>query len=132
MQQKWWWYSQAFYQAKFRLKNDKRALEIAKKLADLPKNLDIPIWTRQLQAFVYEKKGEYSKACDIIANVIDDYGNGKLTEGEVNFMYYFIQERLRFMIEKDNANQLSESDISPKCRKLMEVQKAQDLVSNKK
>jgi hypothetical protein len=127
---KWWWYSQAVYLAKNKMKDDKRALEIAKKLSDLPKDLDIPIWTRQLQAFIFEGKGEYKQACDIIVNVIRDSGDNKLTEGEMNFIYYFIQERLRAIIEKESS--IEKADISPECRAMMEIQKAQDLIMLKK
>jgi len=123
--EKWWWYSQAAYNAKFKMHDSERALEIAKKLADLPKDLDIPIWTRQLQAFFYEDKGEYKQACDIILNVIQDFGDDKISQGEMNFMYSFIQERLRTMINKGPG--LDNADISPECRAMMEVQKAQDL-----
>jgi hypothetical protein len=128
-EKKWWWYSQAVYNAKFKLNDDKRALEIAKKLADLPKNVDMPIWTRQLQAFIYERKGEYEKACDIIVNVINDFHDGSINEGEANFMFYFVQDRLRAMIEKETT--LENANISSECRKLMEIQKARDIIKKK-
>jgi tetratricopeptide (TPR) repeat protein len=122
---KWWWYSQAVYNAKYNLKDNKRALEIAKKLSDLPKDIDMPIWTRQLSAFIYEGEGEYKEACDIIVNVVRDYGDDKISEGEMNFIYYFITERLRALLDKESS--LKEADISPECRTMMEVQKANDL-----
>lgn len=121
----WWWYSQAVYNAQHKMQDSKRALEIAKKLADLPKDMDIPIWTRQLQAFIYEKEGEYKSACDIIVNVIRDYGDNKVNQGEINFMFNFITERLRKLVE--NEKNIDKKDISPECRKMMEVQKATDL-----
>ncbi len=121
----WWWYSQAIYYAKHKLNDTDRALRIAKKLAELPKDLDIPIWTRQLQAFIYEGRGEYKQACDIAVNVIRDYGAGKLDQGEINFMFDFIKERLRKLIEKEST--IAKADISDACRELMEVQKANDL-----
>jgi hypothetical protein len=116
-EKKWWWYSQAAYHARFKLKDDKRAMQIAEKLYNLPKDLDIPIWTRQLKAFLFEKEGEYKQSCDIIIKVLDDYNDGKLTEGEINFIYYFIQERIRKMIEKETT--IAKADISPECRALM-------------
>lgn len=121
----WWWYSQAVYNAKYNMNDNKRALEIAHKLANLPKDLDIPIWTRQLEAFIYEGEGEYKQACDIIVNVIRDYGDNKLTDGEMNFIYSFINERLRALINKESS--INEADISPECRAMMDVQKANDL-----
>lgn len=123
-EKKWWWYAQAVYNAKFKIDDTKRALSIAKKLAELPNELDIPIWTRQLQAFIYEKAGEYSKACDIIVNVLENFRNSQLTEGEMNFIYHFVQERLRAMVEKDKSSGVK---VSEECKILMEVQKAQDL-----
>lgn len=121
----WWWYSQAIYYAKYKLNDTDRALRIAKKLAALPKELDIPIWTRQLAAFIYEGQHEYKEACDIIVNVIRDYGDNKVTQGEMNFMYSFIKERLQAIIEKEQS--IDKADISPECRAMMEVQKANDL-----
>lgn len=120
----WWWYSQAVYNAKFKMEDSKRALGIAKKLADLPKDLDIPIWTRQLQAFIYEDTGEYSKACDIIVNVVKDFADNQLTEGEINFIFHFVQERLRAMIDADKQSNIK---VSGECRELMATQKAQDI-----
>ncbi len=122
---KWWWYSQAAYNAKHKMEDTDRALKIAGKLAALPKEVDMPIWTRQLQAFMYEDKGEYKQACDIIVNVIRDYGDNKVTDGEMRFIYYFIQERLRALIEKDSS--IEKADISPECRTMMDIQKASDM-----
>ena len=121
----WWWYSQAAYNARFKMEDTDRALEIAKKLADLPKNLDIPLWTRQLQAFLFEKKGEYDKACEIILNILEGYNQKQISDGEINFMFYFIQERLRKMIENEGTEAVQ--SLSPECRVLMDQQKAQDL-----
>lgn len=128
-EKKWWWYSQAVYNAKFKLEDNDRALEIAKKLASLPNQLDIPLWTRQLEAFIYEDKGEYEKACDIIVNVVDQFSKKQVTKGEANFMFHFIQERLRAMIEKET--ELENSSISPECRVLMEIQKSEDMIKDK-
>jgi tetratricopeptide (TPR) repeat protein len=122
---KWWWYYQAFYGAKFELKDDKRAIAIADKLANLPKELDMPIWTRQLKAFVYEDKGEYNQACEVIINVIKDFGDSKINQGEMNYIFYFITDRLRALIKKEAAG--SKIDVSPECKAIMEVQKANDL-----
>lgn len=118
---KWWWYSQAAYHSRFRLKDDGRAMVIADKLYNLPKDLDIPIWTRQLKAFLFEKEGEYKQACDIIVNVLNDYNDGKLNEGEINFIYYFIRDRIKKLIEKETT--ISKADISPQCRALMAAEK---------
>jgi len=121
----WWWYYQAFYHARYNLHDDKRALKIADKLSNLPKDLDMPIWTRQLKAFIYEGEGEYKQACDVIVNVVRDYGDNKISPGEMNFIYSFIQDRLRLLLNKESS--IDKADISPECRAMMEVQKANDL-----
>lgn len=88
---KWWWYAQAIYNAKFKLEDDNLALGIAYKLAKV-KNPDIPLWAKQMAAFILEDLGEKEQAkiiiCDIIENVED------IPDGELNFMFYFIRERL--------------------------------------
>ncbi len=126
----WWWYYQAAYNAKYKLHDMDNALRIAKKLADLPDDVDMPIWARQLPAFMYEGQGEYKQACDVIVKVVRDFGDNKISEGEMNFMYSFIKERLRAMIEKEST--IEKADISDECRVLMEVQKAQDLKEKSK
>lgn len=129
-EKKWWWYSQAAYHARYKLKDDKRALEIADKLYNLPKDLDIPIWTRQLKAFILEKEGEVKESCNIIVNVLNDYQDGRLEQGEINFIHYFIQERLRKLVDK--AGNIDTADISPECRELMKIQSEADSNNNVK
>ncbi len=124
-ERKWWWYAQAAYNARYKAEDDDTALRIANKLASLPKDLKIPIWTRQLAAFIYEKKGEFQPACDIVINVIRDFGQNRLSEGEMNFMYYFIKERLDKMVEAEKAK--GKIEISDECRYLLETKKATDL-----
>lgn len=121
----WWWYSQAAYNARFKMNKINRALEIAQKLADLPKSLKIPLWTRQLGAFLYEKKGEYQKSCEIILHILEDYDQKQISEGEINFMFYFVQERLRKMVEDEGSQAVQ--NLTPECKVLMDQQKAADL-----
>ncbi len=122
---KWWWYGQAVYLANYRMEDTKTALRIAKKLASLPKEYDLPIWARQLEAFIYEKKGEYQQACDIIINVLDNYNDSKLDEGELNFIYHFITERIGAIINQEKLK--GRIALSDECRYLVETQKASDL-----
>lgn len=91
---KWWWYSQAVYIAKHKLDNKQRALEIAYKLAASP-NPNIPLWTRQMPAFILEDIGEKEEAAIIIQNIIDNVDD--IPDGELNFMYYFMKDRLEKM-----------------------------------
>ncbi len=93
---KWWWMGQAVYLANHKLKNKEWALELAKKLASTPRN-DIPLWTKQMPAFIYEQMGEEEQAMAIIASIVNN--TKKLDDGELNFMSYFITERLKKFIE---------------------------------
>lgn len=116
---KWWWYSQAIYHAKHKLKDLDSALRIASKLANIPEDAGAPLWARQMPAFILEAKGDYNAACDIIINIVDNYKDVK--EGELNFMMYFIRDRISAMIEaqKDpNAKPLE-----PRCQAILEAEK---------
>lgn len=90
-QKKWWWLGQAAFLADFKLKDQELALRLAYKLAATPG--DLPFWARQLPAFIHEKRGEYDAAFHIIEGILQDYQN--IPVGELNFMRYFIEERLR-------------------------------------
>lgn len=93
----WWWYAQAAYIAKHKLQDLAWALEISKKLAAIPAHVDMPFWARQMPAFIMEDMGELEQAYIIIKDIIDNMEN--IPEGEMNFMMYFIQDRLN-MIQK--------------------------------
>jgi len=109
---KWWWYTQAIYHAKHKLNDLERALEISEKLSDIPKDIKIPLWARQMRAFILEQKGEYKQACEIILNILDTYE--EVSEGELNFMLYFIKDRVKAM-------ELSgDEKIDPRCQQLYE------------
>lgn len=99
--QKWWWLAQAVYLAKHKLEDKKWALKLAYKLAEAPGD-DVPIWTRQMPAFIHEELGEKEAAYAIIRALLDDADN--LDEGELNFMRYFIEERLK-RLEEDRKQQ---------------------------
>lgn len=87
----WWWYTQAAYLANHKLGDKRRALEIAEKLRQVPGNL--PVWTRQLAAIFHAELGEKEEALAIIESILADSKN--LTPGEINYMRYFIEERLK-------------------------------------
>jgi tetratricopeptide (TPR) repeat protein len=118
--QKWWWYSQAVYHAKFKLKDLDTAQRIAHKMANISKEVDAPMWVRQMEAFILEEKGEYNGACDIIINIIDNYKDIK--PGELKFMMYFINERIGAMVKADEAAH-GQANLDPRCRAIMESQK---------
>ncbi len=89
---KWWWMSQAVYLAGHKLKNQDLALKLAYKLSKTPLN-NVPLWVKQMPALIHEQRGEMNEALYIIQNIIDNADN--ISEGELNFMHYFIKERLK-------------------------------------
>ena len=91
MKTKWWWQVQAVYLATHKLKDYDLALKAAKPLETITDN-SVPMWVRQMPAFVYEKRGEMDSALQIIENILKNADS--LTEGELNFMRYFAEERL--------------------------------------
>lgn len=96
--EKWWWVTQASYLAGHKLGDSSRALELAERLRGVK---GIPLWAQQLAAFVHEGRGEYGEALDIIAEILKD--PDQYSQGELNFMKYFIEERLGKMKEMDAA-----------------------------
>jgi hypothetical protein len=93
-EEKWWWMAQAVYLANHKLDNPKRALSIAHRLAKVPGD-DIPMWARQMPAFIHERLGEKAEAFMIIRDLLQNFD--KLSESERNFMGYFIKERIEKM-----------------------------------
>ncbi len=90
---KWWWLTQAVYIANHKLNDKKLALEIAYKLKNMPMKIKTPLWVRQMPAFLHEQLGEYDAAQKIIVEILENWQN--FTEGELNFMEYFLNERLK-------------------------------------
>lgn len=89
VQEKWWWVVQAVYLAEHKLQNLERAAELAERLRG---QRGIPIWAQQMPAFVHEQRGEFGEALAIIEEIArnpEDY-----SQGELNFMRYFVDERL--------------------------------------
>ncbi|MCC7259620.1 MAG: hypothetical protein IT567_01145 [Alphaproteobacteria bacterium] len=84
--QNWWWMGQAVYLANHTLKDKTLALDLAYRLAKTPG--DVPMWTRQMPAFILEEMGEKEAAMAIIVNILDSYKD--LSDGERNFMHYFL------------------------------------------
>lgn len=93
---KWWWLAQAVYIANHRLGDKHRALLLANKLARTP-DKDVPIWVRQMPAFIHAELGEKEEALFIIKHVLDNEKN--ISQDEYKFMQYFINERLDYIIK---------------------------------
>jgi hypothetical protein len=52
----------------------------------------IPLWARQTPAFLHEQRGEMDEALHIIDSILSNTDDIK--QGELNFMRYFVEERL--------------------------------------
>jgi len=85
---KWWWQAQAVHLADHKLNDRDLALEMALPLQKLQ---GIPIIIRQMPAFIYERRGEMSEARHVMEEIKADT---KLSDGELNFITYFIEQRL--------------------------------------
>ncbi|PIR39117.1 MAG: hypothetical protein COV35_04445 [Alphaproteobacteria bacterium CG11_big_fil_rev_8_21_14_0_20_39_49] len=88
---KWWWMGQAVYLANHKLKDKDWALRLAYKLSETPRD-DVPMWVKQMPAFIHEKRGEKDQAMGIVCNIIKNIDN--IEQGEINFMTHFVLERL--------------------------------------
>ena len=88
----WRYLAQGVYLARFRLKDQALALELAYQLAALqgPK---MPLWTKQMPAFVMSNNGQKQQSRDLFLTLL---ATGKNIEiNEVNFMCGYITDHLR-------------------------------------
>lgn len=88
---KWWWMGQAVYLANSKLKDKDWALDLAYKLSSTPRD-DVPMWVKQMPAFIHEKRGEEEQAMQIVCDIIKNIET--VEQGELNFMTHFVLERL--------------------------------------
>lgn len=104
---KWWWYYQAMYLANNVYKDKDLAIEMAKKLKEnSPENA--PLWTKQMLAILLSDKGENCEAIRVISGIIDEYEKPdkekSISDNEMNFMQFFIQQRLEELKKDKNFN----------------------------
>lgn len=90
VEKKWWWLVQAIYLANHKLNDKDLALKVAQPLTT---TRNIPIWAQQMPAFVHEQRGEFEDAFSIMQGIQRDIK--VMPKAEVNFMKYFINERLK-------------------------------------
>ncbi len=95
--QKWWWLAQSVIIANNKLKDKPLALKLSYKLSSTPVD-GLPSWVKQMPAFILEQMGEFDQALMIIKDLIEK--QDQYTEGEINFMNYYIKERLGFLNEE--------------------------------
>ena len=86
---KWWWVVQGVYLAQHKLNDSDRAQQLAERLRGVH---GIPIWAQQTPAFIHEQRGEFGDALVIIEDIMKN--PEEYSQGELNFMKYFVDERL--------------------------------------
>jgi len=91
----WWWLFQATFIAKKDLEDLDRAMYFATKMAQ-NQDKEAPLWTKQMPAFISEKKGDACLAFKVIKNLIDESESGAriISADEMSFMRHFINDRL--------------------------------------
>jgi len=89
---RWRFLAHAIYLARYRAGDVPLALEMANDLArlDVP---DLPVWTRQMRAFILADVGEREAARDVMQVILETDPN--LSPEERNFIDHFLTQRLR-------------------------------------
>ncbi|HEY1097001.1 MAG TPA: hypothetical protein VGF14_07145, partial [Alphaproteobacteria bacterium] len=88
----WRYLAQGVYLARFRLKDQQLALDLAYQLAAL-QGPDLPIWTKQMPAFVMSRMGQKEASRDLFLTIMATSKN--ISRQELNFMCGYIQDNLR-------------------------------------
>ena len=110
VEEKWWWQAQAVYLANHKLEDKELAMRLAQPLT---RAKNAPMWAQQMPAFIAEQRGDEEAAFAIMENILKEAD--KLTEGELNFIQYFLKERLERMEElgaiiEERRNKLAPED----------------------
>lgn len=100
LEKNWWWLVQAVFIARHRLDDKPLALKIAYKLSKLN---NVPFWAKQMPAFIHLELGEKKEAIAIIQSILNSYQN--IPERELNFMYYFVNERVKKYVAEEKEAQ---------------------------
>src|SRR5690606_9801475 len=66
--ERWRWLAHAVYLARFRIEDQDKALDLAYRLAE-HKGEDLPIWTKQMPAYVMSKTGQKKAARDLMLTI---------------------------------------------------------------
>jgi hypothetical protein len=80
--EKWRWLAQATYLARYKLQDYDLGLQLARELASLP-NEDMPLWARQMPAYVLNQQGQKQAALDIMIELLKTNAD-KMHPNEVN------------------------------------------------
>lgn len=106
---KWWWLGMAANIANFKLKDYDLSLRLAFKLSNTPG--EIPRWAQQMPAIIYAQTGQNELALKIIEDLANRYDNYK--QSDLNFMNYFVKERLGYLKKEIKPNYEVEQDVEP-------------------
>lgn len=90
--QRWRWLAQAIYLARYKMNDLDKAYTWAQELAAIPRT-DMPIWTKQMPAFVRNAEGDKQAAYDIMIEIMRS-GKNNLPREEMNTMQYYICKRI--------------------------------------
>lgn len=88
----WRWLAQAVYLARYKENNLDKAYELAVELADI-QDPTLPVWAKQMPAFVLTAKGDKQGAYDILLSIMRD-SSASLPPQEINVMREYICERV--------------------------------------
>ena len=108
---KWWWLAQAVYLAMHKLNDDALALKIATPLAGVK---NIPYWAQQMPAFVHEKRGEFEDAAIIMQIILKD--DKHLDQGELNYIHYFMDDRIKRLKEVEGLVEAQQKRINAEAK----------------
>ena len=106
--EKWWWLTQATYLAMHKLEDKDLALRVS---APLEGVRGIPHWAQQMPAFVHEQRGELEDAYIIMKNILEE--SNTLDQSELNYMRYFMEERLDRLQEVEGLIEQRRDELTP-------------------
>ncbi len=90
--ERWRWLAHAVYLARFRIGDSDLALDLAYRLA-AHESPDLPIWTKQMPAYVMSNAGQKKAARDLMLTIMATDKN--LDSAEVNQTCWYIDKHLR-------------------------------------
>jgi len=88
---KWRWMTHAIYLARFRLKDDGHALDLARTLADFESDA-IPAWARNLRVLVLADMGRTEAARALVRKLME---GGTMPAAERRWLRYFLERELQ-------------------------------------
>jgi hypothetical protein len=99
----WWWYYQATFLANHEVKNKDVAIRLARKLKN-NSPLNAPLWTKQMLPIILKDMGEKCESLRVMIEIGDNYNKGDIKDDELNYMNFFIQQRMKELKDDKNFN----------------------------